>query len=206
MLALTCMSERSAAMTNSVGAEKLAATVCPTSTLRAMTTPSIGEVMTVFSRLTCGTATAERACSILASAPTTCGGRGLARGLGESAGPPPAAAASPRARARAPARSSAAVCATRSRSASASAAHQRGPRLLERADDRSTGRASPATWPLRDDELKSGGSDSIDARDLAADLHRGDRLERAGGEIAVTMSPRVAASVVSASAVSPRRE
>ena len=47
MFALTCIFVRSAAMMNSVGACMLAATVWPTSTLRWMTMPSIGAVMTV---------------------------------------------------------------------------------------------------------------------------------------------------------------
>ena len=37
----------------SVGAESDAATVCPTSTLREMTTPSMGEMMFVYERFTC---------------------------------------------------------------------------------------------------------------------------------------------------------
>ncbi len=45
MLALTCICARSLAMTKSVGADMLAATVCPTSTLREMTMPSIGARM-----------------------------------------------------------------------------------------------------------------------------------------------------------------
>ena len=52
MLAITCISVRSAAMMNSSGADMLAATVCPTSTCRAMTMPSMGAVMTVWPRLT----------------------------------------------------------------------------------------------------------------------------------------------------------
>ena len=52
MLALSRMRVRSAAMTKIVGADRLAATVCPTSTLREITMPSIGEVITVFERLT----------------------------------------------------------------------------------------------------------------------------------------------------------
>ena len=47
MLALTCMCVRSCAMTYSVGADMLAATVWPTSTLREITVPSIGERMIV---------------------------------------------------------------------------------------------------------------------------------------------------------------
>ena len=39
-------------MMNSSGADMLAATVCPTSTCRAMTMPSMGAVMTVWPRLT----------------------------------------------------------------------------------------------------------------------------------------------------------
>ena len=52
MLVLTCISLRSAASVKSVGACRLAATVWPTSTERAITMPSIGEVMMVFCRLT----------------------------------------------------------------------------------------------------------------------------------------------------------
>ena len=37
---------------NSVGAARLAATVCPTSTLREITVPSIGDSMVVYSRFT----------------------------------------------------------------------------------------------------------------------------------------------------------
>ena len=37
---------RSSAMVKSVGADRLAATVCPVSTVRLMTTPSMGEVIT----------------------------------------------------------------------------------------------------------------------------------------------------------------
>jgi hypothetical protein len=46
-LAFTRISVRSRAMTKSVGACRLDATVCPTSTLRAITTPSIGARMIV---------------------------------------------------------------------------------------------------------------------------------------------------------------
>ena len=47
MLALTCIAARSAAIENTVGDDRLAATVWPASTLRPMTMPSIGAVMTV---------------------------------------------------------------------------------------------------------------------------------------------------------------
>ena len=47
MLALICISARSAAIENTVGDDRLAATVCPASTLRPMTMPSIGAVITV---------------------------------------------------------------------------------------------------------------------------------------------------------------
>ena len=47
MFALTCNLVRSTAMMNKVGACMLAATVCPTSTLRWVTMPSTGEVMMV---------------------------------------------------------------------------------------------------------------------------------------------------------------
>jgi hypothetical protein len=46
MFAFTCIFVRSAAMMNSVGADMLAATVWPTSTLRWITIPSIGAVIT----------------------------------------------------------------------------------------------------------------------------------------------------------------
>ena len=47
MLVSTCMCVRSWPIVNSVGAWRLAATVCPTSTLREMTTPSVGETIFV---------------------------------------------------------------------------------------------------------------------------------------------------------------
>ena len=47
MFALTFIFVRSAASRYNVGACMLAATVCPTSTFREMTMPSIGEWMTV---------------------------------------------------------------------------------------------------------------------------------------------------------------
>ena len=47
MLAFNCICDRSAAITKSVGADRLAATVWPTSTFREITMPSIGEVITV---------------------------------------------------------------------------------------------------------------------------------------------------------------
>src|SRR5437660_86563 len=46
MFALTCMCVRSCAMTNNAGAWMLAATIWPTSTLREITMPSIGDVVT----------------------------------------------------------------------------------------------------------------------------------------------------------------
>jgi len=52
MSALTCNVVRSAAITKRVGDCRLAATVCPTSTLRWMTMPSIGAVMIVCATLT----------------------------------------------------------------------------------------------------------------------------------------------------------
>jgi hypothetical protein len=61
-----------AARTNSVGAEMVADTVCPTSTFRAMTTPSIGDSTIVFERLSSALSTAERACRMIASALATC--------------------------------------------------------------------------------------------------------------------------------------
>ncbi len=47
ILALTCIFVRSAAMMNSCGAVMLDCTVCPTSTLRCVTMPLMGEVMMV---------------------------------------------------------------------------------------------------------------------------------------------------------------
>ena len=44
-LASICIFARSLAIVKMTGALKLAATVCPTSTLREMTMPSIGEVI-----------------------------------------------------------------------------------------------------------------------------------------------------------------
>src|SRR5258708_7221343 len=49
----TCMRVRSAAIVNKTGAWNADATVCPTSTLRATTIPSIGDVIVVCSRFTC---------------------------------------------------------------------------------------------------------------------------------------------------------
>ena len=49
-LVSTCILVRSCAMVNSVGACRLAATVCPTSTVRETTTPSTGARMIVCSR------------------------------------------------------------------------------------------------------------------------------------------------------------
>ena len=46
----TCIFVRSWAIRNSVGAARLAATVCPTSTFRETTTPSTGALMLVWSR------------------------------------------------------------------------------------------------------------------------------------------------------------
>ena len=61
-------------MMNSVGACMLAATVCPTSTLRCVTMPSIGAWITVWSRFTwfwltdaCDWLTAARVCKTVAS-------------------------------------------------------------------------------------------------------------------------------------------
>ena len=48
----TCIWRRSWAITNSVGAASDAATVCPTSTLREITVPSVGETIRVMSRFT----------------------------------------------------------------------------------------------------------------------------------------------------------
>ncbi len=46
-LVSTCILARSSAMTKRVGACREAATVCPTSTLREMTMPFVGEMMSV---------------------------------------------------------------------------------------------------------------------------------------------------------------
>jgi hypothetical protein len=50
--ACTCILPRSSAIVNRVGACSDAATVCPTSTLREMTMPLIGETIVVYPRLT----------------------------------------------------------------------------------------------------------------------------------------------------------
>src|SRR5437867_130212 len=52
-LVSTCIFVRSWAMVKSVGADRLAATVCPISTAREMTTPSTGARIVVWSRSTC---------------------------------------------------------------------------------------------------------------------------------------------------------
>ena len=72
MLAFSCISRRSAAIVKSVGAWRLAATVCPTSTEREITMPSIGDVMTVFCRFTCACDSAARDCVTCAAAALTC--------------------------------------------------------------------------------------------------------------------------------------
>jgi hypothetical protein len=46
-LVSTCILVRSSAIRNSVGADSDAATVCPTSTLREMTTPVVGDTIVV---------------------------------------------------------------------------------------------------------------------------------------------------------------
>ena len=53
---------------NSVGADSDAATVCPTSTLREMTTPSMGEMMLVYERFTWAWWSCAAACARLAFA------------------------------------------------------------------------------------------------------------------------------------------
>jgi hypothetical protein len=58
-------------MVKSTGAWSDAATVCPTSTLREMTTPSMGEMMFVYERLTCAWLRAARVCSSCALATST---------------------------------------------------------------------------------------------------------------------------------------
>ena len=78
-LASTCIFVRSLAMVKRVGAARLAATVCPTSTARDTTTPSTGARIVVYSRsrrVWCNAASfcstcARAACSI-ASATRSC--------------------------------------------------------------------------------------------------------------------------------------
>ncbi len=72
MLASICIFDRSLARTNSVGEDMVADTVWPISTLRAITTPSIGARMMVFDRLTSAVSTAARAWRTLASALAAC--------------------------------------------------------------------------------------------------------------------------------------
>ena len=67
MEAFTCMWVRSFAITNRVGAWREAATVCPTSTLRATTTPSMGARMMLWPRSTWACWRAAAACATSAS-------------------------------------------------------------------------------------------------------------------------------------------
>ncbi len=62
------MLRRSWAIVNRVGAWRLAATVCPTSTLRPTTVPSTGARMKVRSRSTCAWRSAASFCTTLAAA------------------------------------------------------------------------------------------------------------------------------------------
>jgi len=52
----------------SVGADSDAATVCPVSTLREITTPSMGEMMLVYERFTCAVLSCAAACASCALA------------------------------------------------------------------------------------------------------------------------------------------
>jgi hypothetical protein len=71
MLAFTCIFARSCAITKSVGACMLAATVCPTSTLREITIPSMGALMIVWPRLTVFWFSDARAWTVCARAALT---------------------------------------------------------------------------------------------------------------------------------------
>jgi hypothetical protein len=66
-----CMSERSLAMVKRTGAERLAATVCPTFTSREMMTPSSGERIFVYSRFVSACRRDAWTCNTLASASWT---------------------------------------------------------------------------------------------------------------------------------------
>src|SRR6266849_5995279 len=69
MCASTCILVRSLAMVNMVGVWNDAATVCPTSTARETTIPSIGLVIRANSRLAAAMSRSARACSTLALVP-----------------------------------------------------------------------------------------------------------------------------------------
>ena len=71
-LTSTRMSRRFCAITNSSGACRLAATVCPRSTARLITMPSTGEVMRVRERLVCACASAASRWRTLERAACTC--------------------------------------------------------------------------------------------------------------------------------------
>ena len=62
MLALTCILVRSSPMVKRVGEEKLAATVWPRSTLRAMTVPDMGLVIIVWERFSLAVSRVAFAC------------------------------------------------------------------------------------------------------------------------------------------------
>ena len=68
----TCMSRRSFAIVKSVGVLRLAATVCPASTWREMTTPSTGAVIAVLLRSLRAAASAASRCFTTAAALATC--------------------------------------------------------------------------------------------------------------------------------------
>ena len=72
MATSTCMSRRSLAIVNSVGVLRLAATVCPASTWREMTTPSTGATIDVRARSTRADASAASRCLMTAAALATC--------------------------------------------------------------------------------------------------------------------------------------
>ena len=175
-------------MMKSVGDCRLAATVWPTSTLRWMTMPSIGAVMMQWSRLTWLwlTEPAHRACDRLRAPASDC-----SCACAEST----AILAASRS-----------LCGTRLRAASSFAPRelllrvgqrdlvvdspslatsacdltQIGARLLHlRLEER---RIEPRDHlALVDDRVEVGAEPRDVARHLAADLHRRDRLQRAGG-------------------------
>ena len=72
MLASTCMSERFCAITNSSGACKLAATVCPFSIARLITMPFTGEVIFVRCKSMRACESAASRCATFACADFTC--------------------------------------------------------------------------------------------------------------------------------------
>ena len=68
----TCILVRSSAIVKSTGAWSDAATVCPTSTLREMTVPSMGEMMSVYERFVCAWWSCASVCATDAAATSTC--------------------------------------------------------------------------------------------------------------------------------------